>query len=202
VSGFDVRSAVLWDIGGVLIHTDWASLASAWDPRLGLPPGGLLQALFGGCDDTVLVGRMSEKDWWDVVRRRLALDADGLRALRRDLRRVEPFDQDMLRVVRDLQPGVRQGVVSNAWGDTRRHLEAAGVDALFNTMVISAEVGVRKPGLEIFEIAIERLGVPASSCVLIDDVAENVDAAAALGVAGVLHRNAALTAARVQELVG
>ena len=56
-----VRS-VLLDLGGVLETGCWPGLAEAWAPRLGITTQQMLAAVFGGSDETVLVGRMSEDD--------------------------------------------------------------------------------------------------------------------------------------------
>jgi epoxide hydrolase-like predicted phosphatase len=60
------------------------------------------------------------------------------------------------------------------------------VDDLFETVVDSAFVGVRKPDREIYEIVLERLGdVPAEACVFLDDFEVNCDGARAVGMAAV-----------------
>jgi hypothetical protein len=56
--------AVLSNIGGVVLHLDWQAAAAQWAAELALPPGGFLRAMFGGNDDTVLIGRVSEEEWW------------------------------------------------------------------------------------------------------------------------------------------
>jgi methionine salvage enolase-phosphatase E1 len=53
-----------------------------------------------------------------------------------------------------------------------------------------------------YAIACERLGVEPADCVLIDDVAHNLDGAARLGIAGVLHRDAAATIRELGERFG
>jgi putative hydrolase of the HAD superfamily len=60
-------------------------------------------------------------------------------------------------------------------------------------VVISSEVGVRKPSRRIYAIACERLGVDPRQAVMVDDLQQNLDGAARLGIAGVLHTCAAST---------
>ncbi|HEY5988511.1 MAG TPA: hypothetical protein VIV12_19345 [Streptosporangiaceae bacterium] len=55
--------SVLVDLGGVLETGCWHGIAEARAPRLGITTQQMLAAVFGGSDDTVLVGRMSEDDW-------------------------------------------------------------------------------------------------------------------------------------------
>jgi len=59
------------------------------------------------------------------------------------------------------------------------------IDEIFETVVDSAFVGARKPEPEIYAIVLERLGLEAAECAFVDDIAANVEAATALGFAGV-----------------
>ncbi len=59
---------------------------------------------------------------------------------------------------------------------------------LFEVVVDSAFVGVRKPDARIYEILLERLGLPAEACLFLDDLEPNVEAAARLGFAAVHFR--------------
>jgi putative hydrolase of the HAD superfamily len=56
------------------------------------------------------------------------------------------------------------------------------VDELFDVVVDSSAVGLRKPDPEIYRLTCERLGVPPDECIFVDDLQCNVDAAAALGM--------------------
>jgi putative hydrolase of the HAD superfamily len=94
--------------------------------------------------------------------------------------------------------------------DTIRALRAAGYQeypradfaGLFDAVVISGEVGMRKPEEVIFRHAARALGLEPEECVFIDDIEANVAAAAACGMTGLLHTEAAATAAALQELLG
>jgi HAD superfamily hydrolase (TIGR01509 family) len=59
------------------------------------------------------------------------------------------------------------------------------IDELFELVVDSAFVGCRKPEREIYEIALDRLGVGAEDCLFIDDVEVNCEAARELGMTAV-----------------
>ena len=61
------------------------------------------------------------------------------------------------------------------------------VDELFELVVDSSDVGVRKPDPAIYHLALEQLGgIPPERAVFLDDFAGNVDAAIALGIHGIL----------------
>jgi putative hydrolase of the HAD superfamily len=73
---------------------------------------------------------------------------------------------------------------------------------MFDAVVISAEVGMRKPEERIFRHAAGLLGLEPGDCVFVDDLASNVTAAEAVGMTGVLHREPAATVALLEELFG
>ena len=64
------------------------------------------------------------------------------------------------------------------------------VDDIFEVVVDSGFVGMRKPEPEIYELTLERLGdgIDAADCLFVDDVEVNIDAARALGMAAVHFR--------------
>jgi putative hydrolase of the HAD superfamily len=62
------------------------------------------------------------------------------------------------------------------------------VDEIFDVVVDSAFVGVRKPESRIYELTLERLGVRAGAALLIDDIEVNCEAARKLGMRAVWFR--------------
>lgn len=95
-------------------------------------------------------------------------------------------------------------VASSAMADAVRQVRAAGyktalltnisrageqlwrelfpADDLFDVVVDSSRVGMRKPDPSIYQLTCARLGVSPSRCLFIDDLECNVDAAASLGM--------------------
>jgi putative hydrolase of the HAD superfamily len=75
------------------------------------------------------------------------------------------------------------------------------IDDVFETVVDSAFVGMRKPDPEIYALTLERLGLPAEACVFVDDLEVNVDAARQLGMQGVVHHNTEQTIDALRRLL-
>lgn len=96
--------------------------------------------------------------------------------------------------------GIRTGLVSNSWG-TRRY-DRARLEQLFDAVVISGEVGIRKPAPEIYLRGAELIGVPAAECVYVDDLPFNLEPAAELGMATVHHTSAQRTIPALERLLG
>jgi epoxide hydrolase-like predicted phosphatase len=109
------------------------------------------------------------------------------------------LDDGMLEVFRRLHDlGVPTGLLSNSWGNGYpRELFAERFDAV----VISSEVGMRKPEPRIFLHATGLLGLTPAECVFIDDIAANIAAAEQLGFTGVLHTNTATTRQQLSGLL-
>jgi epoxide hydrolase-like predicted phosphatase len=107
---------------------------------------------------------------------------------------------DMSALVRRARAaGLRTGLLSNSWGND---YPRDGWDEMFDVVVISGEVGMRKPEPRIFEHTLQLLGLRPEECVFVDDLAHNVAAAAALGIVGVRHRSYAETLAELEALFG
>jgi putative hydrolase of the HAD superfamily len=102
-------------------------------------------------------------------------------------------------VARAKRRGIRTALLSNSWGN---RYPRDGWEDMFDVVVISGEVGMRKPEPEIFELTAGRLRVETGRCVFVDDLRVNVEAAGSLGMTAVLHRSYEQTAARLEELFG
>ena len=115
----------------------------------------------------------------------------------RGLRPSEP----MVAAVRDARAaGIRTGLVSNSWSTS--HYDRDLLADLFDTVAISAVVGMHKPQGEIYLLAAERLGLPPSRCVFVDDLRENCAGAEAVGMTAILHREPVDSIAQMEALLG
>lgn len=95
--------------------------------------------------------------------------------------------------------GVHTALLSNSWG---LDYDRDGWESLFDVVVISGEVGMRKPEPQIYELTAHKLGVAPSGCVFVDDLAPNIRGAADVGMVGVHHVNAEETIAELEALFG
>jgi glucose-1-phosphatase len=106
-------------------------------------------------------------------------------------------------VLASLRPSLKTAVVSNAWPNASERCRTHwNLHEGFDELVFSCEVGLAKPDPAIYETTCERLGVPTREAVFIDDKQQNVEAAAALGMRGVLSENTQTTISAVRRLPG
>jgi putative hydrolase of the HAD superfamily len=138
-------------------------------------------------------GEISEVEFRSRIERHLedGFDLARLRALY--FERLDP-NQAMIDFVRALRGrGVRTALLTNnvrEWEPLWR-AKLPEIDELFEVVVDSAFVGLRKPDPAIFELTLERLGgVAPERCVFVDDLDVNCEAAARLGMAAVRFESA------------
>jgi putative hydrolase of the HAD superfamily len=93
----------------------------------------------------------------------------------------------MINVIRrSKQAGLRTALLSNSWGNDYLRDDW---DTLFDAVVISGEVGMRKPEPEIYLHTLDLLGCAPEEAVFVDDLDKNVRGAAAVGIIGVHHQS-------------
>ncbi|HTC80202.1 MAG TPA: HAD family phosphatase [Acidimicrobiia bacterium] len=186
--------AVLFDYGGVLTEP-MGPMFAAVAADCGAEVADLVALLVGGYGD-------GDHPWHRLERGELPFDAlcrwaadeGGRRGWRLDLRRmldhlhVVGFRPALLERITDLRRrGYRTALVTNNarefgpyWKDRLPY------DDLFDTVVDSCEVGVRKPDPRIYQLTLERLGgLAPDEAVLLDDFEVNLEAARAIGMHGV-----------------
>lgn len=137
-----------------------------------------------------LAARLRTRDGQAVV-------ADGLLTRMFAGFRHEPAMVSVVRRAR--RAGLRTALVSNSWGNTYPRDEWGDI---FDAVVISGEVGLRKPEPAIYRHAAEQVGLAPPECVFVDDLAVNVRGAAAVGMVGVLHTEPETTVGELEALFG
>jgi putative hydrolase of the HAD superfamily len=97
------------------------------------------------------------------------------------------INEPMVGLVSDLRAvGVRTALLTNNVRELReRWISLLPYGELFDVIVDSHEVGMRKPNPAIFRLTLDRLGIDAERAVFLDDIESNTVAAAALGIIGV-----------------
>ena len=100
-------------------------------------------------------------------------------------------NKPMIELMRELKAeGYRMAILTNnvrEWEPFWRPMLA--VDEIFELVVDSGFVGMRKPEPRIFALTVERLGLAAAECLLVDDLAPNIEGAREFGMGAVHYRD-------------
>jgi epoxide hydrolase-like predicted phosphatase len=207
VSGIE---AVVCDWGGVLTSPLVDSFR-AFQEASGMPLASLGRAMAAGAERAgahplfeLETGRLSERDF-------LAGLEEGLRAeLGREVDMggfadsyfagLRPNDEMIAYARRLRERGLRMAILTNNVREWEPRWRAMlPVQEIFELVVDSAQVGMRKPDLEIYELTLERLGLPAASALLVDDIEANCVAAREVGMSAVWFRDTDQAIAEVEQ---
>ncbi|MGH3441067.1 MAG: HAD family hydrolase [Nitriliruptorales bacterium] len=204
---------LILDYGGVLTSSAAVSFR-AFERNEGLPRGVVFDVIAeayadaaGGDDANPIArferGESTAEEFGAELARRLGEhghDVDPTDIHQRIFAESEPA-RAMWGIVRQARAaGVRTALLSNSWGTD--HYPVDEFEAHFDVVVISGEVGLRKPDPAIYRLTAERLGLPPERCVFVDDLDRNVEAAREVGMNGVHHFDFETTVEDLSRLLG
>ena len=212
MSGDDTEiKAALFDFGGVILSSPFEAFAR-YEAEHGLPDG-LLRSVNATNPDTNAWARLERNEvdlegfcsLFEEEARALGgevVAADVLALLRGDLR------PEMVEAVRRCHERLSTGLLTNnivtmdVSGMTRMSEPHAEVLELFDVIVESSRVGVRKPDVRFYEIACDELGIHPSEAVFLDDLGINLKPAKAMGMTTIKVGDPAVAIAELQQVVG
>jgi epoxide hydrolase-like predicted phosphatase len=188
--------AVIFDFGGVFVDSPFAAVEAA-AARLGVDPGRLVDTVFGTYDqDTDHPWHRLERGElpFDDARERIGDAAEATLGVR-----VDPVElllalggggvrDAMVEFCRSARSrGVATGLLTNNAAEFAPFWRPLlPLEELFDDVVDSSEVGLRKPDPRIYELALSRLGVDAPQAAFVDDAPGNVAGARSVGLHAVL----------------
>jgi putative hydrolase of the HAD superfamily len=186
--------AIIFDFGGVFTKTRSRDVVlHRCEHQLGLARGALLGLLFVGENWwSVSTGKTSADGYWQRI-----CDALGgqvppaLEPFKHNPFAYEELNATMVSLVRRLHRRFKIGLLSNATPYLEVLIEQNGLKDLFDVIVNSARVGLRKPGHEIYRLTVAKLKLEPQQCLFVDDKERNTEVAQALGMKAVVFRSAA-----------
>jgi putative hydrolase of the HAD superfamily len=178
---------IIFDLGGVLLRTADFTPREQLAARMGMTRRELEEFIFGGeSGNRAQSGEIPVQQHWENLRTQLHYSPQQFEALINEFFGCDVMDDELVDYVRKLHKSYKTALLSNAWDDLRQIIaERWHFEDAFDTLVISAEVGLVKPDPRIYLLALERLGVEAGQAVFVDDFKRNVEGARAVGLHGI-----------------
>jgi putative hydrolase of the HAD superfamily len=203
--------AVIWDFGGVLTSSPFEAFAR-FERERGLPADIIRRTN---------AANHWENAWAKFERAEVDLEAfDQLfaaesRALGAEVRGREilpllsgELRPEMIEALRRVKARFKTGCITNnlpanAIGSTGgRTLYVAEVMALFDHVIESAKIGLRKPDPRIYRMMVEKLGVDPNACVYLDDLGVNLKPAREMGMTTIKVLNGPQAIAELEAATG
>lgn len=175
---------LLLDVGGVLIPPADPSLLRSLEARLSLAPGGVERLLYE-CHPwyALSTGELVEPAYWRAIAAAAGQEPAELAQLLRPLWDRDSLDEAVIEVIRGIP--ARRAILSNATMGLEEWLRARSLDHLFDPVINSARIGLRKPDPRCFQRAVEILGVPPDTILFVDDKERNTRVAEQVGIPSV-----------------
>jgi putative hydrolase of the HAD superfamily len=194
--------AVFFDLGGVIQRTEYQVPREHLAGRLGLEYENLVRLVFESeTSRKASLGAISADEHWTSVVRKLGRPDSEAKTIRDEFFAGDITDRELLDFIRSLHPRYRIGLISNAWGDLREWILREKFDDVFDSMIISAEVGVMKPKPEIYLLALEQLCVSPAEAIFVDDFIVNVEGARAVGMSSIQFKDSKQTVTALRKLL-
>jgi putative hydrolase of the HAD superfamily len=194
--------AIIFDFGNVVGFFDHAKTLRRLEPYTDMPAEDMFRVVYEGkLEDEFESGRLSVEDFLSTFRERCRLRctdevlADAVRDI------FEP-NSEICALIPRLAARQRLILGSNTNPLHSRHFVQQFQDILrsFHAVVLSHEIGVRKPHADFFRHCQRLAGCPAGECLFIDDLAANVVGAKAVGLQGIVYTPSAGFEDRLREL--
>jgi epoxide hydrolase-like predicted phosphatase len=183
--------AVIFDIGGVLLHNDRSKKAQTWEVQAGLQEGEVFKFINrSGLANAATRGQMSRQELWNKVGEHFKIDPAQIRTVETNLIATETLNNELAEFLQSLRPQYKTALLSNAWPDTREVLnQKYELDKLVDIQLFSSEEGTMKPETKFYQLVLMRLHVQGYETVFLDDNLVNVDAASLLDMRSIHYRN-------------
>ncbi|MGI8773521.1 MAG: HAD family hydrolase [Actinomycetota bacterium] len=201
--------ALVVDYGGVLT-TPLQDAMIAFSADIGIELQDLVRVAlkaYAGHEDSLVhdfeTGTISEEEFSADLAARLKEEAgvevepEGL--VRRLFAGMQLEEDMMTAVVMARRAGLKTALLSNSWGLSLYPRDR--FPEMFDVVVISGEIGMRKPDPQIFHATTDQLSLEPQECVFVDDHPGHLQAAAEVGMTTVLHRTPTDTITELEQLL-
>jgi len=133
-------------------------------------------------------GTISDKEFWKQFSEKSGKKLpNNYASLWIDKYATEVIDQRVIDLIKKLKnSGYIIALLSNTIPPHARINQKHGFFNLFDPIILSFEVGTRKPEEKIYQIMLKKLNLPPNKCVFIDDKKEYADAALKIGIHGLV----------------
>lgn len=194
--------AIFFDLGGVILRTEYQTPRQYLAERLNMEYDDLVRLVFESeTSRKASIGALTADEHWSALMLRLKRPASEAQKIRDEFFGGDVLDHELIQLIRDLRGKYKTGLISNAWSDLRQYIAKQKFDDAFDSITISAEVGVAKPDAKIYQVALEQAKVRANEAVFVDDFQINIEGCEKVGMQGILFKDPAEVKQKLKALL-
>lgn len=183
---------IIFDVGGVLENnTDpiiYRLLSEKFNRNVGLIEKEIEEIL-----PDLQTGKMTAEDFWVRISEKLKINipTENLLSFWKSIyvENVKMQDEVTNLVEKSRMAGFKLAVLSNTEPQHTAYNKEIDKFGGFDIVILSCDVGLRKPDSEIYKLTLKRLGLRADECIFIDDKEEYLTPAKKLGIKTILYQD-------------
>jgi epoxide hydrolase-like predicted phosphatase len=178
---------IIFDIGGVITHTDFPKIYSSFADRIGIAPEIVIEYHKKNLDDLLLGNTTAERFWRDMR------DAGGNPKLNFEEIWVEEglknrnINDGMFPLIEKLRKQYPVGTLTNLTASRLLIDKKTDLYSHFDYTILSCEEHLKKPDQAFYRVALSRANVQPVEAVFVDDKEEFVAAAEHVGMKGIVY---------------
>lgn len=180
---------ILFDIGGVITHTDFKTIYSNFASRIGLDLQVVIQYHRKHMDD-LLLGKITIEQFWQDMR-----DSGGNSSLNFENIWIDEgvknrkIDNELLNIILELRKKYSVGTLTNLTESRFIIDQQANLYSHFDYQILSYKEHLQKPDPNFYHLALAKTSMRPEEAVFIDDKEQHVTAANVLGIHGIVYLN-------------
>lgn len=195
--------AVIFDLFDVLFIAEDFTQRHAYEQRMGLAKHELQKIMLQSPQfKEAITGHLPASELWKAVACKVGDDPDNWQYIANIFFSANRLNTPLVKLLRTLRASYKTAILSNAPADVRRIVsERFQLDREVDTIIISAEEGMRKPQPEFFHIAASRLNIRPQEAIFVDDDQRYVEGARATGMTGIQFKNSQQTILEIKSVI-
>lgn len=178
--------AIIFDHGKVIANLDRSPMVLFLSQSLDIPKGKIKKDF---SSDKLYQALEKPKTFWEKYAKKSLSSA-----WQEEFEKIKSLLLQPIPGMRDLVLALKQGkyivgMLSNTTTYRSRFIRKLGGYKLFHPVLLSCDLGVKKPNPKIYKILLQTLNLPPEKCLFIDNKAKNVKAAEKLGIDGIIFKS-------------
>jgi len=194
--------ATIWDFSGVILQPRVADPHAFIASELGVPAEEIRKYFDGVRNFNMDIGEESEQDFYMRMIKELGLPKDDKKIFDDYLFDLFEVNRELIDFIAWSKPKIKPALCSNFSASLRPLIrDKYKIENLFDAIVVSSEVKMLKPQAEIYQLTLQQLGVMPQEALFIDDQEKNIEGAEAVGLRGIVYKNAAQTLPQIINII-